>query len=126
MIVTLETLILLLLVIAMAAVVARRIRVPPAISLVLAGLALAVIPGLPSLELAPELVLFVILPPVLYWSAVTMSWREFRANLQPISLLAIGCVTFTHEDVIRHDLVAKIVSAYNKAAPPVPAPGKSK
>src|SRR5437016_2149616 len=95
MVATLQTLILLLLVIAAVAVVARRIRVPPAILLVLAGLALALVPGLPAVELAPEVVLFVILPPVIYWSAVTMSWREFRANLQPISLLAIGCVVFT-------------------------------
>ena len=95
MVVTLQTLILLLLVIAAVAVVARRIRVPPAILLVLVGLALAVVPGLPAMELAPQLVLLVILPPVIYWSGVTMSWREFRANLQPISLLAVGCVVFT-------------------------------
>src|SRR5690349_11040940 len=95
MLLTLQTLIVLLTVIAAVAAVARRIRIPPAILLVATGLALAFIPGLPSLELAPQLVLLVVLPPVIYWSAVTMSWREFRLNLRAISLLAVGCVTFT-------------------------------
>src|SRR6202000_2805096 len=55
----------------------------------------ALIPGLPTLEIAPEFVLLVVLPPVIYSSAVAMSWREFRFNLRPISLLAVGCVVFT-------------------------------
>jgi CPA1 family monovalent cation:H+ antiporter len=46
-------------------------------------------------RLAPELVLLLVLPPLIYSSAVAMSWREFRFNLRPISLLAIGCVVFT-------------------------------
>ena len=50
---------------------------------------------LPRIELAPEFVLLLVLPPIIYSSAVAMSWREFRFNLRPISLLAIGCVTFT-------------------------------
>lgn len=95
MLLTLQTLIVLLTVIAAVAAVARRIRIPPAILLVIAGLLLAFLPGLPAVELAPQLVLLVILPPVVYWSAVTTSWREFRLNLRPISLLAVGCVAFT-------------------------------
>lgn len=91
----LQTLVVLLAVVAAVAVLAERLRVPPAILLVLSGVALALIPGLPTLELAPELVLLLILPPVIYASAVAMSWREFRFNLRPISLLAIGCVLFT-------------------------------
>ncbi len=47
------------------------------------------------MELAPELVLLLVLPPIIYASAVAMSWREFRFNLRPIGLLAIGCVVFT-------------------------------
>jgi hypothetical protein len=46
---------------------------------------LALIPGLPSVELAPELVLLLVLPPVIYSAAVSMSWNEFRFNLRPIS-----------------------------------------
>src|SRR5712675_1869726 len=45
--------------------------------------------------LAPELVLLVILPPLIYSAGVSMSWREFRFNLRPIALLAFGCVVFT-------------------------------
>jgi CPA1 family monovalent cation:H+ antiporter len=56
---------------------------------------LALIPGLPAVQLAPELVLMVVLPPFIYSSSVAMSWREFKFNLRPISLLAVGCVVFT-------------------------------
>jgi Na+/H+ antiporter len=86
---------LLLIAIAAVGVVAKRWNVPPAILLVLTGLILAVVPGLPAVRLAPELVLLLVLPPLIYWAAVSMSWREFRFNLRPISLLAIGCVVFT-------------------------------
>ena len=86
---------LLLIAIAAVGVVAKRANVPPAILLVLTGLVLALVPGLPAVRLAPELVLLLVLPPLIYSSAVAMSWREFRFNLRPISLLAIGCVVFT-------------------------------
>ena len=56
---------------------------------------LALIPGLPPITLAPQLVLLLILPPIIYMSAVAMSWREFRFNLRPIVLLAFGGVIFT-------------------------------
>jgi monovalent cation/hydrogen antiporter len=92
---TIQLLILLLVVVAAAAVLARWLRIPHAIVLVLIGVVLALIPGLPSVELAPELVLLLVLPPVIYSSAVAMSWREFRFNLRPIALLAVGCVVFT-------------------------------
>jgi monovalent cation/hydrogen antiporter len=95
MILTIQTLILLLVVIAAVAVVAAKLQIPDAILLVLTGVALALIPGLPPVELAPELVLLLVLPPVIYSSAVAMSWREFRFNLRTISLLAVGCVVFT-------------------------------
>jgi Na+/H+ antiporter len=95
MILTIETLVALLIVVAAVAVVAERSKIPPAILLVLTGVILALVPGLPSLELTPELVLLLVLPPLIYDSAVSMSWREFRFNLRPISLLAVGCVVFT-------------------------------
>ena len=95
MVPTIQILILLLVIVASVAVAATRLKVPPAILLVLTGVALALIPGLPTLELSPELVLLLVLPPVIYSSAVTMSWREFRFNIRPISLLAVGCVAFT-------------------------------
>jgi Na+/H+ antiporter len=92
---TLEILIALLAVVAAVAVVAARLHIPSAIPLVLVGVVLALVPGLPAVELAPEFVLLLVLPPVIYWAAVAMSWREFRFNLRPISLLAVGCVVFT-------------------------------
>src|SRR6267154_1843371 len=95
MIRTVQILVLLFIVIAAVGVAARRLKVPAAILLVLAGIGLALIPGLPEVRLAPEVVLLLVLPPIIYTSAVAMSWREFRANLRPISLLAIGCVVFT-------------------------------
>src|SRR5579863_6315898 len=92
---TIEILISLLAVIAAISLLARRLELPPAILLVAAGVALALIPGLPTVRLAPEFVLLFVLPPVIYSSAVAMDWREFRFNLRPISLLAVGCVAFT-------------------------------
>src|SRR6201996_4565282 len=89
------TILLLLAVLVIVAVVARRLDIAPSILLVVAGIALAVIPGLPRIELAPELVLLGLLPPLIYSAGVAMSWREFRFNLRPISLLAFGCVVFT-------------------------------
>jgi CPA1 family monovalent cation:H+ antiporter len=92
---TIQTLLLLIAVLVVVAVVARRFNTAPSILLVIAGIALALIPGLPRIELAPELVLLGILPPLIYSAGVAMSWREFRFNLRPITLLAIGCVVFT-------------------------------
>jgi monovalent cation/hydrogen antiporter len=86
---------ILLAVLAGTALLARRINVAPAILLLLAGVALAFVPGMPSLELPPELVLLVVLPPLIYSASVAMSWREFRYNLRPIILLSVGCVIFT-------------------------------
>src|SRR5579862_157927 len=90
-----QIVVLLLIAIAAVGIVAKRSNTPPAILLVLAGVFLALIPGLPGVRLAPELVLLLVLPPLIYSSAVAMSWREFRFNLRPISLLAVGCVVFT-------------------------------
>jgi CPA1 family monovalent cation:H+ antiporter len=74
---------------------ARRTNVAPAILLLLAGIVLAFVPGMPELELPPELVLLLVLPPLIYSASVAMSWREFKRNLRPIILLAVGCVIFT-------------------------------
>src|SRR5579883_1911620 len=92
---TIQLLVVLLGVVAAVAVLATRLKTPASILLVLTGVALALIPGLPSVELAPEAVLLLVLPPVIYASAVAMSWREFRFNLRPIAMLAVGCVLFT-------------------------------
>ena len=95
MISTIQLLVLLLAVVAVVAIIANRLKIPPAILLVLTGVLLALIPGLPQLELAPEFVLLLILPPFIYTSAFLMSWREFQFNLRPITLLSVGSVVFT-------------------------------
>jgi monovalent cation/hydrogen antiporter len=92
---TIETILLFLAVLVVVAVVARRLSIAPSILLVIAGIAIALIPGLPRLELAPELVLLGILPPLVYSAGVSMSWREFRFNLRPIASFAFGGVVFT-------------------------------
>jgi len=105
---TLQTILFLLAVLVVVAVVARRLDLAPSILLVVAGIALAVIPGLPRIALGPQLVLLGILPPLIYSAGVSMSWREFRFNLRPIALLAFGCVLFTAGAVaaVAHYLLA--------------------
>src|SRR5205807_3061734 len=77
------------------ALLSRKLPIPYPILLVLGGLALALIPGLPRVRLDPDLVFIFFLPPLLYPAALFTSWRDFRANLRPISLLAVGLVLFT-------------------------------
>jgi CPA1 family monovalent cation:H+ antiporter len=74
---------------------ARRIDVAPAILTLLVGIVLAFVPGMPTIELPPDVVLLLVLPPLIYGASVAMSWREFRFNLRPIILLSVGCVIFT-------------------------------
>ncbi|MFM7347797.1 MAG: Na+/H+ antiporter [Tagaea sp.] len=71
------------------------LRVPYPVLLVIAGMLLAFVPGLPQVELDPTLVLALFLPPLLFASAYYTSWREFRLYLRPILMLAIGLVTAT-------------------------------
>jgi len=80
---------------AFAALGARRIHIPDSIFLVLVGLAISFLPGMPRIGLQPNMVLSLLLPPLLYSAGVNMSWRGFRANLRPILLLAVGLVIFT-------------------------------
>jgi len=74
---------------------ANYFRVPYPIFLVLGGLALSLIPAVPNIELPPDLILLIFLPPLLYSSAFFSSPRDLKANLWPISSLAIGLVLLT-------------------------------
>jgi monovalent cation/hydrogen antiporter len=85
----------LLVAVAALATLATRLKVPYPILLVLGGSVLGFVPKLPQVELDPELVFLLFLPPLLYVSALFTSWRDFRANVRPISLLAIGLVLMT-------------------------------
>lgn len=74
---------------------ARRLNTPYPIVMVVGGLILSLVPAVPNVSLDPQLVFLVILPPLLYASAWTTSWRDFRYNIVSILLLAIGLVVFT-------------------------------
>ena len=95
MIHTLQVLVLLLVVIAAVEALSNRLRVPASILLVVSGVLLALIPGLPAVNLAPDLVLLLVLPLLVYYASFSMSWQDFRSNLGSISFLAVGCVVFT-------------------------------
>jgi Na+/H+ antiporter len=102
-------LVLLALLIAVAALLAAAptLRIPYPILLVLGGLALGFVPGIPTVQLPPALVLVAILPPLLYSAAFFTSLRELRANIRPIGSLAIGLVitTMVAVAVVAHALV---------------------
>lgn len=85
----------LLVVVAGLATLARRFHLPYPIVLVIGGLILSLIPGLPHLALRPDVFFLFFLPPLLFVGAFNTSWRDFRANLTSISLLAFGLVGFT-------------------------------
>jgi len=87
-----ELLLALLVVVAVLVTISRRIRVPYPVLLLLGGLVVGLVPGIPRLELDPEIVFLVVLPPLLYVSAFLTPIRDFRTNLKNISSLAIGLV----------------------------------
>ncbi len=74
---------------------ARHFKFPYPIALVVGGALLGLIPKLPQFPFDPQLILVIVLPPVLYQAALLTSWTDFKANIRPISLLAIGLVIAT-------------------------------
>src|SRR4051794_28848796 len=79
----------------LGAALARRLGFIAPLVLLVAGLALSFVPGLPQIELSPELVLIGILPPLLYVTALQTSVPAFRHALRPILLLAVGLVVLS-------------------------------
>ncbi len=86
---------MLLLFVVVFAALARKLKTPFPIVLVIAGLLLSFIPGIPKISLNPEIVFLVVLPPLLYSAAWLTSWRDFKFNLVSICFLAFGLVGFT-------------------------------
>jgi Na+/H+ antiporter len=86
---------LLLFFVAGLAALAKRYKVPYPIVLVIGGLILSFLPRAPRVELNPDLIFLVVLPPLLFSSAFLTSWRDFRFNLVSITMLAFGLVGFT-------------------------------
>ena len=91
----LTTILVVLVVVAILYEVAQRVGVPYPALIVLGGLGLALVPGLPRIALEPDLVLLVFLPPLLFAAAVGTPLRDLRANLAPIARLSVGLVLFT-------------------------------
>jgi CPA1 family monovalent cation:H+ antiporter len=86
---------LLLLFVVVFAALARKLETPYPIVLVIAGLLLSLVPGIPKVSLNPDVVFLVVLPPLLYSAAWVTSWREFKFNFVSIFMLAFGLVGFT-------------------------------
>src|SRR3954447_21466245 len=86
---------LLLLFIVLFGYLAKRLQTPYPIVLVVGGLLLSFVPGIPRVSLTPDLVFLAVLPPLLYHAAWLTSWREFSYHLVSILLLAFGLVAFT-------------------------------
>lgn len=87
--------VLLLFAITFLGVLSNRYKFPFPIVLVLSGIAISLAPGLPVVELKPEVVFLIFLPPLLYGAAWNTSWRDFKAARRPIFLAAVGLVLFT-------------------------------
>ncbi len=85
----------LLFVVSMLSMLSQKLRVSYPIFLVVAGLLISLIPGIPAVSLQPEVVFIIFLPPLLYSAAWNTSWNDFWANRRPIGLLSIGLVIFT-------------------------------
>ncbi len=89
-----ETVLALLVGVALLALLARRLDVPTPVVLVGGGVLIALVPGLPALQFDPQLVFLVFVPPLLYRASLLASFRAVRANLRPILLLGVGHVLF--------------------------------
>ncbi len=85
----------LILAVATMLAIAPALRIPYPILLVIGGLAIGVVPGMPEFDVDPGLIFYGVLPPLLYGAAFFTSLRELRANARPIGLLAIGLVVVT-------------------------------
>ncbi|TPG66602.1 Na+/H+ antiporter [Hymenobacter nivis] len=90
-----ETILVLLALLAALSVLFQRSRLPQAVLLVAAGLALGFVPGLPPIKLEPDVVFLLILPPLLYYAGFNLTWQDFNHYRRPILLLAVGLVAFT-------------------------------
>lgn len=77
------------------AAAARRYRLPAPLVLVVAGLALSFVPAIPDIQLDPDVVLFGVLPPLLFNASLDSSYVNLRANIRPVALLSVGLVLFT-------------------------------
>src|SRR5881397_34155 len=108
-----ETVLALLVGVALLALLARRLDIPTPAVLVAGGLLVALVPGLPAVRFDPQLVFLVFIPPLLYRASLLASYRDVRANLRPILSLGVG-----------HVLFATLAVAWSRTAPSLAFPGR--
>jgi CPA1 family monovalent cation:H+ antiporter len=87
-----ETVLLLVVLGTVVAVFAGRLQIPAPSLLVVAGVLIGLLPGVPSVRVPPEVVSLVVLPPLLYAASEELPWRDLRAVWRPVSILAVGLV----------------------------------
>ena len=87
-----ETVLFLVVLATVVATFARRWRVPAPSLLVIAGVIVGSVPGVPTIVVTPDIVSLVVLPPLLYAAGEELPWRDLRAVWRPVSALAVGLV----------------------------------
>lgn len=89
---------------------ARKVKIPYPMFLVIAGIGMGFIPGVPHIEIEPELVFLIFLPPILASAAFFTPMRDFKKNLRSILLLAVGLVFFSTLTVgwVLHQLIPSL------------------
>lgn len=96
--------------VAVCTVLAEKVAIPDPVLITIVGIGISFIPAFPTINLDPEFVLLGLLPPLVYSAAVKLPWEEFRANLRPISFLAVGLVLVTTAavGVVAHTLISRL------------------
>jgi monovalent cation/hydrogen antiporter len=90
-----ETVLFLVLVATVVAAFAKRLRVPAPSLLVVAGVLIGLVPGVPTIQVTPDIVSLVVLPPLLFAAGEELPWRDLRAVWRPVTALAVGLVLAT-------------------------------
>jgi Na+/H+ antiporter len=90
-----EVIIILLFGVMFLGILSKKFNFPFPIVLILSGIIISLIPGLPVISLEPDIIFLIFLPPLLYGAAWNTSWRDFKAAIRPISFASIGLVFFT-------------------------------
>ncbi len=87
-----ETVLFLVVIATLVAAFARRLRVPAPSLLVVAGVVVGLLPGVPTVQVSPDIVSLVVLPPLVYAAGEELPWRDLRAVWRPVTVLAVGLV----------------------------------
>src|ERR1043165_3173021 len=87
-----ETVLFLVVVATVVATFARRLRVPAPSLLVVAGVVVGLLPGVPAVQVTPEIVSLIVLPPLLFAAGEELPWRDLRTVWRPVSILSVGLV----------------------------------